>query len=221
MNLITRYWLRRLMLVLGLGLILYCRIWYLPVPPYTSPWAIALAAIHTHCRLIGSAIIYIRIPLNIIWWTSLVYWYIQHMGLKWLSYAQLQWHGPIHVTCMKSVHRVKRIHITGLVSSSRLSGDVAIWFCYCVLQPLCSAGSAAGYGITTNGYTTFINASMCTLQYKPVQKPIIFDLPNKEWRVITSTQLYLYVIYYWEFYVYYSVCSCIYIDINFMNNNLL
>lgn len=37
-----------------------------------------------------------------------------------------------------------------------------------------------GYGMTTNGCTTFVNASTCNLQYRPIQKPIIFDLPNKE-----------------------------------------
>ena len=35
------------------------------------------------------------------------------------------------------------------------------------------------YGITTDGHTTFVNASTCNLQYRPVQAPIIFDLPNK------------------------------------------
>ena len=35
-------------------------------------------------------------------------------------------------------------------------------------------------GITTNGHTKFINASTCTVGYKPVNKPIVFDLPIKD-----------------------------------------
>lgn len=37
-----------------------------------------------------------------------------------------------------------------------------------------------GYGITTDGVTTFVNASSVTVQYKPSHPPIVFDLPNKE-----------------------------------------
>ena len=36
-----------------------------------------------------------------------------------------------------------------------------------------------GYGMTTDGQTVFVNASTCTLEYKPTQPPLIFDLPNK------------------------------------------
>ena len=32
-----------------------------------------------------------------------------------------------------------------------------------------------GYGVTQNQHTTFINASSCTLQYQPVQRPIVYD----------------------------------------------
>lgn len=32
-----------------------------------------------------------------------------------------------------------------------------------------------GYGVTHNQHTTFINASSCTLQYRPVQRPIVYD----------------------------------------------
>ncbi|XP_062518706.1 metallophosphoesterase MPPED2-like [Corticium candelabrum] len=35
-----------------------------------------------------------------------------------------------------------------------------------------------GYGVTTDGFTTYINASTCTVQYQPTNAPIIFDLPN-------------------------------------------
>ena len=34
-----------------------------------------------------------------------------------------------------------------------------------------------GYGATTNGTTTFVNASTCTLSYKPDNSPLVFDLP--------------------------------------------
>ena len=36
-----------------------------------------------------------------------------------------------------------------------------------------------GYGATTNGTTTFIQASTCTHDYKPTNPPILFDLPYK------------------------------------------
>ncbi|XP_068698120.1 metallophosphoesterase MPPED2-like [Montipora foliosa] len=35
-----------------------------------------------------------------------------------------------------------------------------------------------GYGITTDGITTFVNASSLTVQYRPFHPPIVFDLPN-------------------------------------------
>lgn len=35
-----------------------------------------------------------------------------------------------------------------------------------------------GYGIMTDGYTSFINASTCTISYQPTNPPIVFDLPN-------------------------------------------
>jgi len=34
-----------------------------------------------------------------------------------------------------------------------------------------------GYGMMQNEHTTFINASSCNLQYRPVQRPIVFDWP--------------------------------------------
>lgn len=39
---------------------------------------------------------------------------------------------------------------------------------------------SVGYGITTDGVTTFVNASSVTIQYRPSHPPIVFDLPNKE-----------------------------------------
>ena len=37
-----------------------------------------------------------------------------------------------------------------------------------------------GYGVTTDGFTTYINASTCTLRYKPVNPPIVFDFKIPE-----------------------------------------
>nr|XP_053654485.1 metallophosphoesterase MPPED2-like [Cherax quadricarinatus] len=34
-----------------------------------------------------------------------------------------------------------------------------------------------GYGVTGNGKTVFVNAAMCNIHYKPVNPPIVFDLP--------------------------------------------
>jgi diketogulonate reductase-like aldo/keto reductase/Icc-related predicted phosphoesterase len=35
-----------------------------------------------------------------------------------------------------------------------------------------------GYGTTSNNVTTFINASTCNFTYRPMNKPIVFDLPR-------------------------------------------
>ena len=35
----------------------------------------------------------------------------------------------------------------------------------------------AGYGVTSDGHTTYINASTCTLRYQPINPPVIFELP--------------------------------------------
>lgn len=36
-----------------------------------------------------------------------------------------------------------------------------------------------GYGITTDGTTVYVNASTCNYFYRPLNPPIVFDLPNK------------------------------------------
>ena len=46
-----------------------------------------------------------------------------------------------------------------------------------------------GYGVTTNQTTTFINASTCTLSYRPNNAPIVFDLPRKNLNTIPSTKM--------------------------------
>uniref|UniRef100_A0A4W5MK85 Metallophosphoesterase domain containing 1 n=1 Tax=Hucho hucho TaxID=62062 RepID=A0A4W5MK85_9TELE len=35
-----------------------------------------------------------------------------------------------------------------------------------------------GYGMMTDGTTTFVNASACTVNFQPMNPPIVFDLPN-------------------------------------------
>ncbi|KAJ8006716.1 hypothetical protein DPEC_G00110100 [Dallia pectoralis] len=35
-----------------------------------------------------------------------------------------------------------------------------------------------GYGMMTDGTTTFVNASACTVNFQPMNLPIVFDLPN-------------------------------------------
>ncbi|XP_012694553.2 metallophosphoesterase MPPED2-like [Clupea harengus] len=37
-----------------------------------------------------------------------------------------------------------------------------------------------GYGVLTDGCTTFINSSTCTIKYKPTNPPVVFDLPNPQ-----------------------------------------
>ena len=39
---------------------------------------------------------------------------------------------------------------------------------------------SAGYGLSSDGLTTFINCSTCNLSYSPVNPPVIFDIPNKQ-----------------------------------------
>lgn len=36
-----------------------------------------------------------------------------------------------------------------------------------------------GHGVTTDGTTTFVNASTCNLQYKPVNEAIVFDVEKR------------------------------------------
>jgi len=36
-----------------------------------------------------------------------------------------------------------------------------------------------GYGVTSEGVTTYANASTCTLEYRPDQAPLVFDLPKR------------------------------------------
>ena len=34
-----------------------------------------------------------------------------------------------------------------------------------------------GYGVTTDSQCVYVNASTCTLHYRPINPPIVFDLP--------------------------------------------
>lgn len=38
--------------------------------------------------------------------------------------------------------------------------------------------STSGYGMMTDGTTTFVNASACTVNFLPMNPPIVIDLPN-------------------------------------------
>jgi hypothetical protein len=46
-----------------------------------------------------------------------------------------------------------------------------------------------GYGVSTDGTTTYVNASTCNLQYRPVQKAIVFDveIPSRPRDTISRT----------------------------------
>lgn len=35
-----------------------------------------------------------------------------------------------------------------------------------------------GYGVTTDGITTFVNAATCDVRYRPIQPPVVIDLPR-------------------------------------------
>ena len=43
-----------------------------------------------------------------------------------------------------------------------------------------------GYGVYNNGKTTFVNASICTSEYQPINKPIIIDLKEIDGKIIVS-----------------------------------
>lgn len=36
----------------------------------------------------------------------------------------------------------------------------------------------AGYGVMADGTTTYVNASVCTVNYQPLNPPIVIDLPT-------------------------------------------
>lgn len=52
-----------------------------------------------------------------------------------------------------------------------------------------------GYGIMTDGYTTYINASTCTVSFQPTNPPIIFDLPTPQGSWSTTAHLELGKVY--------------------------
>ena len=45
------------------------------------------------------------------------------------------------------------------------------------MSSLSFTSCVVAYGVATDGVTMFINASNMNIQYKPVNKPVIFDLP--------------------------------------------
>lgn len=54
----------------------------------------------------------------------------------------------------------------------------------CLLIILWGVVCCAGYGMMTDGTTTFVNASACTVNFLPMNPPIVIDLPNPRttWR---------------------------------------
>lgn len=45
-----------------------------------------------------------------------------------------------------------------------------------------------GYGMTTDGHTTYINASTCNVKYEPINYPIVFDMPLPQGHFKTSPE---------------------------------
>jgi Icc-related predicted phosphoesterase len=43
-----------------------------------------------------------------------------------------------------------------------------------------------GYGVYTNDNTTFVNASICTSDYRPINKPIIIDLTEYDGEIVST-----------------------------------
>jgi calcineurin-like phosphoesterase family protein len=43
-----------------------------------------------------------------------------------------------------------------------------------------------GYGVYTNDNTTFVNASICTSDYRPINKPIIIDLTEYDGEIVPT-----------------------------------
>ena len=37
-----------------------------------------------------------------------------------------------------------------------------------------------GYGVSSDGVTTYINASSCNYNYRPLNPPVIFDIPSRD-----------------------------------------
>jgi len=49
--------------------------------------------------------------------------------------------------------------------------------CWWHWTPARMSRDVVGYGVTTDGVTTFINSSSLNQHYQPVNRPVIFDLP--------------------------------------------
>lgn len=45
-------------------------------------------------------------------------------------------------------------------------------------RPAQGCASFPGYGVMADGTTTYVNASVCTVNYQPVNPPIVIDLPT-------------------------------------------
>ncbi|KAK3517812.1 hypothetical protein QTP70_018952 [Hemibagrus guttatus] len=71
------------------------------------------------------------------------------------------------VGCMELLNTVQRrvqpkLHVFGHIHEGKLA----------CINPTYS------YGMMTDGTTTFVNASACTVNFQPMNPPIVFDLPN-------------------------------------------
>lgn len=88
--------------------------------------------------------------------------------------------GGVRTGCVDLLHtiqtRVKpKYHVFGHIHEGNekmgmsVLSDLEIFCCHC-----------SGYGVTTDGVTTYVNASTCTLQYRPTNAAIVFDLPSCE-----------------------------------------
>lgn len=67
-----------------------------------------------------------------------------------------------------------RVEVRGMYMDSFLSCFEIFYYFFLVLLYF------LGHGITTDGHTKYINASTCTLRYKPQNPPIVFDYPIPE-----------------------------------------
>lgn len=72
---------------------------------------------------------------------------------------------------MSSINHIKHLVIHSRYVTWHLDLNIFGPFC-------CSVPHPPGYGLMTDGYTTFINSSTCTVSFQPTNPPIVFDLPN-------------------------------------------
>lgn len=98
-----------------------------------------------------------------------------------------------------------------IVNSLRIL-DCCTTFVY-ITAPITFFFSPEGYGIMTDGYTTYINASTCTVSFQPTNPPIIFDLPNPQgsWRPWTHLYPWVYKLPFFFFFRFNNNCLALFI----------